>query len=196
MKKIILLLALLTLGVSHAGILLEPSVGFIISGNVQDDETGAAHDEYDYNSPTFAARIGFQMLGFMGGLEYNIASPSWDDQVTTTTVDVDFKQSNMGVFVGYNFPIMIRVWGAYYISSTAEVDSGASKGSEYKGSGQALGVGFTALPFVSLNLEYRMIAYDEFTNAVTAVTTKYNSQQGPNAKEIILSVSLPFELPI
>lgn len=194
MKKIILLLTLLTTYASQAGILLEPIVGYIVSGNVKDSETGATKEDYDYTSLNYGARVGLQVAGVMVGAEYNQATPSWDDQINTTAVDTDFKESNLGAFVGYNFPAILRVWGTFYFDSTSEVDSGITKGAKFKGAGQGIGIGFTSLPLISLNVEYRMLTYDEYISAA-GVTVNLNSQQEYTAKEIVLSVSIPFELP-
>jgi hypothetical protein len=193
MKKILLLVFLLTIGTANAGILLEPYLGYVVSGKV---ESGNENNR-SYTVPTLGARVGYQMLGFMAGFEYNMLSPSWeDDQPPLTAADLDMKHTNMGLFVGFNFPVMLRVWGTMFFKSEAEIDSLAgSIGDTYSGSGKGLGVGFTGLPFLSINLEYKMFTYDEHEDVSTGVVTKYTSNGELEVKEIVLSVSLPFELP-
>ena len=100
----------------------------------------------------------------------------------------------MGAFVGFEFPILLRVFGTYYFSDEQETDSTnlttvSQKSS--KGSGIALGAGYTGLPFLALNVEYRSFNHDESTNynGDTADLTTDNT-----FTEIMFSISLPFVL--
>ena len=56
------------------------------------------------------ARIGFQQVGFMYGLD--IRSQSWTLTPDSGPSD-DYKYKTLGPFAGYDFPIMLRVWGVY-----------------------------------------------------------------------------------
>jgi hypothetical protein len=100
---------------------------------------------------------------FTVGAEYAKAD-SWDK----TAAFVAFK------------PIVIplRVYGRYFI------DAGLADSSSEDDSGYGVGVGFTGLPFISINLDY-----NKYNNDVTvgSTTTSFD------ASEIMLTLSLTFD---
>jgi hypothetical protein len=64
----------------------------------------------------------------------------------------------MGLFVSYEFPILLRVYATYILSSKADTGQPA----DIEGSGMKLGVGWTGLPFVVINLEMTNRTFDEY----------------------------------
>jgi len=189
-KKIFTALAglLLTFN-AHSSFLIEPSIGYILSGDLERRSTKA-----DYSGLTYGARLGFDYLGFMGGVEYSLASYEYEytapEDEKGTTQDID--ASHLGVFLGYNLPVMFRVWGTYYFQNTSELGGGSSNGDELSGSGLGLGLGYTGLPFLSLNLEYKKYSYDEYED-ISDGTTETLSEEFETS-EIIFSVSFPINI--
>lgn len=183
------LFTVLSLGFSsaNAGVLLEPYLGYKIASG---DRAITTATEYSFNTPTIGGRVGYQFLGFMAGLDYSMSTGSFglETKTLTTTTEVNNDQDQFGLFVGYNLPILFRVWGTYFLSSNLE----QADGDENKGSGFALGAGFTGLPFVSLNLEIRSISYDEFYDKSAGTTTTLNPTS--DYTEVLLSVSMPIDL--
>jgi hypothetical protein len=174
----ILGLALLA-NTASASLLIEPHLGY----NLHASGDASSH-EYSYNGAEVGARVGFQQLGLMGGLDFTHSAMNLDDKFAGATRNSDYSRNEVGLFVGYNFPILVRAWGAYYFKSKAKADSG-----DYlKGNTFELGAGFTALPFLSLNVMYRMVSWDErsYSGVVTNPSLKTN--------EIVLGVSLPLNL--
>lgn len=165
---------------AFSGVLVEPYLGFRVSGDTNQGTTDGS-----YNGALYGARLGYQFLGFMGGLDYS--QSSYDIDYDGTTVDSKTDSSNLGIFVGYDAPLLVRAWATYFLSNKLDFSSSST---EYSGSGYALGAGFTGLPFVSLNLEYRSISFDEFENSTISGALNPSS----DASEIILSVSLPLDL--
>ncbi len=169
---------------THADLLLEPYLGYAIGSG----EMGSSF-EYDYKTPQIGARVGYQMLGVMAGVDYSMSTGKYDLDTTTVATGAEtstkYSKKQLGLFVGYNLPILLRVWGTYYLSASTEDDIAPITKSS--GGGYALGAGFTGLPFVSLNLEYRTYSYDE--SETSGVTTALNPESDFN--EIFLSVSLP-----
>ena len=162
-------------GTAHAGFLIEPFVDYAVSGK---SKQGSADD--DFSALGFGARLGMTTLGFMYGLEYATGNYT----VKQSTGDVDGSFSDLGLFVGYEFPILIRAWISYYIQSKSDVDN---SNVEYKGTGTKIGVGYTGLPFISINLQLLMQTYDEY---------EAGSLSGTLANDIkntayLLGVSLP-----
>ncbi|MCF8058531.1 MAG: hypothetical protein K9K67_04490 [Bacteriovoracaceae bacterium] len=182
---------------TKAGVLIEPYLGFSLAGS-GDTTFGTNKYEHSYSSPTIGGRLGYGMLGFMGGIDYSMQTFDLESERGSTTNKDGVKKSQLGIFVGYNLPILLRVWGTYFLSSSLEGDDPQTASNlidsryEYSsGSGYALGAGFTGLPFVSVNLEYRTLEYDKLEVSGTALST-YNEKT--DLSEIMLSVSLPLDL--
>ncbi|AUN98112.1 hypothetical protein DOM21_10705 [Bacteriovorax stolpii] len=184
-KKLALVLGVVFLSAqtASASLLIEPHIGYNLSGS---GDAGGV--EYDYNGPQLGARIGWQNLGLMLGLDYTRSSYEQEAKNSAGTVKTDMTRNEIGVFAGYNFPILLRAWGAYYFSNTTKSDN--SINTKHKGNTKELGVGFTGLPFLSLNLMYRMVNFDEYESS--AGSGSLNPER--DFKEIVLGVSLPLTL--
>jgi hypothetical protein len=188
MKVFIALAILLTTTVASAGILIEPQVGYILSnkysgtvGLTSGSLVGSTTGDYKSTGPEYGARVGYQVLGFMTGLNYGHSSGKSKNSDGTTD---DLKSTNIGAFIGYKAPILFRAWLAYNFSTKTSLDT-----NDLKGNSTEIGLGYTGLPFLSINAIYRMYKYTEVTNAgVTYTATNYNPT------EIELAISAPFSL--
>jgi hypothetical protein len=135
-------LAFIFMPTSNASILVEPYLGF---------DTGhwtAGTASSSMSGTTFGGRLGYQELGFMAGLDY--MTGHWTDNATPSDT---WTPSDLGLFVGFNFPVMLRVYGVYGISSRLS-GSNSNGSNDIKGSDLKLGVGFTMFPLISINVEY------------------------------------------
>jgi hypothetical protein len=189
MKKCLLVLMTFFALNSYAGLLLEPVVGISLLGNVT---TGSG--EYDMNTVpvTWGARIGYSFLGIMGGIDYQVTNGVEFDVPSSTSADTNDVQKNAeydvketGVFIGYDFPILVRGWMGYILSSKMESSTVAS----YEdGGGYKYGIGLTALPFISVNFESKVLNYD------TAIRNGVSTGVNVKNKFYTLSVSLPLDL--
>ena len=171
--KFLLLSFLLIASISaKAALLIEPVLGYNFSGKVEISDL-----DYDdkITGPSYGGRLGYQNLGFQLGLDYLHS--------TLTTKDDDEKADfqEWAGFIGFKFPVFIRVYAGYIFSAngTGEDDEEYSKGS-----GTKLGVGFTGLPFVNINLEYRKVTFGELDDV--EIDTKMNA--------LMLGISLPFTI--
>ncbi|MBT6325857.1 MAG: hypothetical protein HOJ35_07795, partial [Bdellovibrionales bacterium] len=173
---------------------IDPYLGYNAGWAVQDKTVSGVTAELDFTStgPMFGARAGFQMLGFMAGAEYGMSTTTQDLAAATTigesAASTDLQTTYMGVFVGYELPILLRAWATYNLSVDSEVTSDSGKGNVTSGSGFTLGVGFTGLPFVSLNVEYRSITFDKSTASGGSETDLTNDI---TSNELFASVSIP-----
>lgn len=123
-------------------------------------ETGENTDDSteEFTTMGFGARLGSSTLGFIYGLEYGTYSGDYDNGGT----DLDFDGSDLGVTIGYDFPIMLRAYLTYFLMSKADVGTSI----ELEGSGgMRIGVGFTMLPFVNINIERITRTFDEQNGA-------------------------------
>lgn len=173
MKKLLVVLAAMMsfASVSQADILIEPYLGY---------EFGKATDPDGKTDGTLlGARLAYvtpvmlwvgvdATLGMSGKFKPDTGS------------DDDFKRTTLAGVVGIDFPILLRAWLAYGFTNEIDLDTAGDK---LKGTSTKLGVGFTGLPFVSLNLEYMKETFDKFGDADSDAQTE----------TYILSVSLPLE---
>lgn len=149
MKKLLLALLFSVTSMAHADLLLEPYLGYY-TGDAKQSPM-----KEDLSGLGYGARVGFQKLGFMVGLDYMTGKMELD-----SSPSIDVTPNDFGVFVGYNFPILLRAYGVYYFNAKAKYEAGGGS-STNEGTATKLGVGFTGFPFISINVEYLMASYDE-----------------------------------
>ena len=207
MKKFKWLLCILVIpSFVNAGLLVEPYVGYSISEN--EWKVASIPVISEYNHAIIGGRLGYSVLGFSLGVTADMSLADFEvEQVSPASVGPydEWSKTDLGAFVGYSFPILLRVYGAYYFSSSLEKtkdndgDAENDVGDEWKGGGYAIGLGFTGLPIVALNLEYRKVTYDEQLNKPAGTTTTFPiTASGVTYSEveessIILTLSAPFD---
>ena len=179
MKKLFLgvaATAALAIGsLANAGILIEPYLGY----HTGKFEIGST--ENDTKGITYGGRIGYQSLGFMGGFDY--MTGTWTSESSGS--DVDVTPTDMGVFIGYKFPVLIRAYFTYNFDAQTKAESGGSS-NKFTGKGMKLGIGYTGFPFVSINLEYISDSYDEMDGM--------SLSSDATGKMYGLTISAPFDL--
>ena len=178
-----LMMAVIVPQQSKASFLIDPYIGYKLAW----DTATESNVEVDItrNGVSYGARAGYQFLGFMAGVEYGMGSGmTWDIAAAAaagiTAAKLDYDSTYMGVFVGYELPIMLRAWATYYFDVNWDFEGGTSR----ELTAIALGVGFTGLPFVSLNAEYRMNTFD----------SKLDFDDYETNGEILFSASIPLNL--
>ena len=194
MKKLVLAFALVLTGAfsqqSKASFLIDPYIGYKLAW---DTPSKLGNDvDVTRNGMMYGARAGYQFLGFMAGFEYGMGSGmTWDVAAATalgvSSAEKSYDATYMGVFVGYELPIMLRAWASYYFDANWEFEGG----NKVELTAISFGVGFTGLPFVSLNAEYRINTFD---TKVFALTPSVSSDDYKSNGELFFSVSLPLNL--
>ena len=167
---------------SEAALLVEPVVGFNLGSKA---DISSFPDSYSGGSGMgFGGRIGYQNLGFQLGVDYLNSNIDMNDD----DWDSNLKVSEWAGFVGFRFPVFFKVYAGYIFASSAETKIGGADFDLSSGSGTKLGVGFTGLPFLDLNVEYRTGKFDEIkaSGIDTGWTMDYSS--------ILFSVSLPITI--
>ena len=141
MKRLLILLAFTFSFSSHAtAIYLEPYLGyhtnaeFKFSGNTE-----------SASGLTYGGRFGGDYMKFIFGLDY--MTGSWSSSRNTIV------PSNIGLFAGYIFPEMMKVYLTYFFDEKYKF-SGNNSSVDYGGTEFKLGLGFTTLPVVTINIEY------------------------------------------
>ncbi len=169
---------------SQAALLIEPVVGYNFGKFNTDIEIPSSPSSNESSDDTlkgssYGGRLGYQNLGFQLGVDY-----------LASNLDVDgdeVKTSEWAGFVGFEFPILLRVYAGYIFSGTGETED------DYefeKGTGPKFGVGFTVLPFLDINVEYRKITYDTYEGTDNGVDFNIDADYSA----VMVGISLPFTL--
>lgn len=145
--------ALVSAPLVQADIAIEPYVGYMLG------KTGTGSNTENMDGTEYGLRLGYYSLGFMIGAEYMGGSMTQKSSSNSLT----FTKSDIGVTAGFKFPILLRIYGTYYVQASDKTST-----SEYTGSGFKLGVGYTFLPLVSLNLEFYDSSYNKNKTSGTA----------------------------
>ncbi len=168
---------------------IEPYIGTSFMGDFDYGKAAASAIQGKTNKMplNIGGRLGFEKLGFIGGVEYS------------STQDMDFDQNGTnqlgdlteyGAFLGYDFPILVRGYIGYIVGGRMDLDT---SGDFKKLSGPKLGVSIKPLPFVRINLEYKFLSFDTFTN-----TNPSNLQNikdiDADLKMFTLTASIPLSL--
>lgn len=186
-KNLKLTLAFLITFISqaHASLLVEPVLGYNVASKVEFD----GGDSYSGGRGVgWGGRLGYQKLGLQLGVDYLNSTIDMDDKDFAK----DLKTSEWAGFVGFEFPILLRVYAGYIFSSIGESRyevAGVDQKLDLKGgTGPKVGIGFTALPFLDINFEYRKVTFDDnkLGGAKMDDDVNYNTY--------FVGLSLPFNL--
>ena len=164
MKKLLVIFAIFILPFSSfAGMKINPKVSY----NLYDYDSGS---KVDASGVGFGLGVGYSFIGLYTMLEYETATLSID----STGAD-DETVNNLNFIVGYEFPILLNVWGGYIFDS----DFG-----NLEGNGTKFGIGYSAAPMVQLYLEIVNIEYDKLSGATLSTKRKLSGHQ--------IGVQIPF----
>lgn len=119
-----------------------------------------------------------------GGLDYLYSSID----MSSGDFNKDLETRELGAFLGYKFPILFRIYGGYIFLADG-ISRINSTGFELNnGKGLKVGLGFTLLPFIDINLEYRRMTYDEAELGPLKISTDTDYEA------LMLGLSLPLNL--
>lgn len=173
---------------SQAALLIEPVVGYSW-GKLNSEESGTATEEdtQGLKGTSYGGRLGYQNFGFQIGVDY-LAS-----NMTYGSDESKMKTSEFGGFVGFEFPVFLRVYAGYVFSGTGTLSSDDSEDTDLEsGSGPKVGIGLTLLPFLDMNIEYRSVTYKTNEDALAPSFSGVDIDFDYNA--IMVGFSLPFTL--
>lgn len=159
MRHFTILLVLFFLsGKTWAALLIEPVLGY----NFATKADVEGYSNYTAGSGVgYGGRLGYQALGtFQVGLDYLASSVSFSDSDFHKNLDTQ----EWGAFAGIRFPLFVKVYAAYIFSATGTNKDFKSdkKLQMMDGSGAKVGVGFTGIPFVDINIEWRQYTFGDY----------------------------------
>jgi hypothetical protein len=192
--KRLLLLASLFLGfTAHAGVMLEPYVGYAIS-DIKYKSLGATREYADTaNNAAFGARLGYKFMIPWVAVDYMTGSGTTvADKSLVGNTNKDYTLTSIGGVVGADVPMGLRVWGGYGFSNTLTVKgANGAASTKYTGSYTKGGIGFKFIPKVSVNAEYIINKYTKYdVGGVKGDVSSLYSTFDQNT--IFISVSAPF----
>lgn len=165
---------------AKADVLIEPYIGYHLDGKLGEDEA-------KFSGTGIGGRIGYQNLGFMLGLNLQRGNLEIDEKGYD-----EFELTTYGAFIGYNLPILLRFWGEYIVGGSGTAKTSVGDIDLEKMGGYRLGVGFTGLPFVSINLEMSQVVSGE--QKLPAGMGGSTSKEDADINSYLLSISLPITL--
>ncbi|MBY0515313.1 MAG: hypothetical protein K2P81_00285 [Bacteriovoracaceae bacterium] len=161
---------------AHAIAFIEPTVGYA-SGNVQAKIVGSTTQKGTSSGLNYGVRGGLSLLGLQIGADFvrNNLSNGGD-------FDGNSAYNETAAFLGYRL-LFLRLYGAYIFNAGTDGTDGMDPGKGFK-----VGGTFYAFSNLALNLEYRAVNYDKYTDPSTSaeVTFSYNT--------LALLLSFPFEI--
>ncbi|MCK5882965.1 MAG: hypothetical protein KAG61_04690 [Bacteriovoracaceae bacterium] len=170
-------------------VVIEPYIGMVHGEyNSKNDST-----KHQYDSFSFGSKAGYRYMGFDGGLDFTFSTPTMEQRmpIENNPSKTDYFRWGIGPYIAYQFPILLRVWGTYFLHSSYTARSG-DRNDTLSGSGYALGVGYqlSFIPKVDvfLNLEMRRLTISKVEGSGDS---KINDTENP-ITELMLSLSIPF----
>ncbi|MFN7730100.1 MAG: outer membrane beta-barrel protein [Bdellovibrio sp.] len=179
----------LTLGFAtqaSAGFLVEPYLGY------ESSESKIGTTTSKLTGPTVGLRLGYK-LPVMAWFAVDYSMITGGDAKPEQGSSSKLDSSNLYLDVGLDLPVLARIWAGYGVQRkyTTKPDSGNSIELTLE-SPIKVGVGFTFLPMISVNLEYFMSKAKESKSGST--TTNLSSTDPRDNNGLIISVSAPFNL--
>ena len=181
MKTLVLLFCLLLTLPAKSALFLEPylGLGMATSGDIEGPE--ATFEGLSINP---GLKIGtttmFTFVSFGAEFSYQDSTA----EARPSGRELDLTRTDFSAFALFEFPILFRIFGKYIVGSSMTIGNTDMIDPD----GYGLGVGYTGLPFLSLNLEYRTISWKKIKN------NDVESNANGEITEIILSLSFPLKI--
>lgn len=189
MKTYLLALALFVAPTAQAGILIEPYIGYESGKTTVETSTPAFNSVFTNTGTVLGGRFGYTFpILFWAGLDYSLTTGGKGKSDNPLVNDNTYTRSNLYLVAGFDFPILVRAWFGYGITNEASATSSGTTSKISGGQNSKLGVGFTGLPFVSINLEAFFHKPNKSDGNDLAAGESYNDAG------FVLGASLPFDL--
>jgi hypothetical protein len=177
---------------AHARIMVEPYLGYEL-GSTLKLESGGVDDGGKTTGVALGARLAYALPAMVWfGLDYSMvkdATLKGNSSVNDAKVD----RSNLFFDVGVDLPVLARVWAGYGLMNSSKYKfDGGTETTLKNGTTIKMGVGFTALPLVSINVE---VFSQDFKDYESGSNSGSVGDVWDTHKEtgVLLSVSAPFK---
>lgn len=163
---------------AKAGIYLEPYAGYIANSyDIKLSGTAGGQpftvDDTDNDSdPAFGGKLGYSIPLMAFGADYMKAGST----------------SDLGPFVEVRLPVFLKFRATYIMSSTTEEED---EGFKFKGSGFKVGMAFSLLAVLSINLDYITTSYDELDGKISGFDI---DEVDVKRSGVMASIGFPFDI--
>lgn len=175
-KKILIIIALIFSGFgAQAGFLIDPYLGYIVSGS---NNAGSSLSGTD-----MGLRLGWTTLGLGLGVDATVAGTYTYKNGGSSG---DYTPMHTGVFVSYTFPILVRAYVTYFVN--AKVSTSSPVSAAVTGNANKIGVQYTGFPFIALGVELYSMNY------VEAELLGIKAAASGSESQTRVAISVPFNL--
>jgi hypothetical protein len=198
MKMLLFLPVFLLCCIARAEIFVEPSLGYQI-GNYSATPVGSTSQlQASDNGLGIGLRAAYGFMGAFVGLDYDMSFTQLISTSSNYSNNTPAQHSTAYLSGGYAFPLLFRVFAGYGFSDTLSVNGGSGSsagGSTETGTAFKLGVSYSFLPLLSLNLTYISHNFTQLNSTTTGTLVSggisiFYSQLSMSA--FMLSASLPY----
>ncbi|MBY0383859.1 hypothetical protein K2X05_01760 [bacterium] len=163
---------------AFAGFHLEPYLGSSLIGQWKQ---GNSKD--DVMMRNFGFKLGYQApMGLQVGGDIQLGLGTYDN---ISPFDTNAAAAAFGAYLGYQSEMGLRAYAHYLFTSALVFDT--TNDPVYKGNGFKLGVGYSTLPWLAINVEYHIMTYDKYKDNLISSTSL-----DPKHKDNFLFVTLSF----
>lgn len=191
MSKLLSVIVLF-LGVqAHAGVFVEPFLGYDQS-KLKTTDTSGATDGSTNSGMDYGLKLGYGLHnGLWFGIDYTGGSGKSKSD-TAGTADSDYSKSAMGALIGYSTG-RFSMWAGYGFSDKVTLKQTGSADTDITGTNMKVGFGYLAATHVAINFDYVIPKYTKMTQSGTEydISSFYSKF---DTSGMMLSVSFPFEL--
>lgn len=176
---------------AQAGLMLEPALTYEKSDNTLSLPAPLSSSTGSGSGVGLALKAGWDFGEWIYlAADAMLSSPNFKN--SSVDYDADASSNLYAGILGVKLPLGIRAWGGYVFDGA--LDPKSSNGYDVsfkKANGLKLGAGFKIL-FISLNLEYMDLQYDDsHVDMIAGVSTDIKLDQKFKNKVYVFSVSLP-----
>ena len=186
---------------STAGTYLEPFIGVRFLGSEEFTSSGNK-ESFDRSGIYYGAKLRFDISKkFSLGGDFHLGKVKTEVQLASSGfANATYDTMALGYFISYRLKTFFNVWGTYYLkneqtSTNASAPMGI--GTIFSGSKYALGINYTKIKFIIINLEYSIFKFDTVESAGVIYRIPNNLlvyDTTNKGSEILLSISFPFKL--
>ncbi len=182
---------------AFAGFMFEPYLGYEsqkVAGSTSGVDIGGTGSAID-----LGARIGWGFgLGFWSAIDVMTATGGKYSPTTTLTSTFTYTKTDMGLSLGYDFPIKLRTYLTYNFNPSWDLTTetlGVSTATKYSGgTSYKIGLGYSLIAMLTLNFEYYSNTPSSSSSA--GVTTTLPATAGDSLTETgyRLVLSMPIRM--
>lgn len=177
---------------AQAGFMIEPYLGYDSSTLVLEQKSSGTDSGGKVSGVRPGLRLGYTLPVFVWfALDYSMLTGA-TVAGNTSSGDGKVDSSNLFVDVGFDFPVLARVWAGVGAMNTAtkKPDSSGAASDLTFDSAIKLGVGFKMIPFVSLNIEYYTMNLKELETNGTKISVD-STYKAATDNGFLVSLSVP-----